>query len=177
MNFRAFEIGKYYRDFKGMNGAKLYLQDGRLFLVISYDDMQDEEIKAFRQASFEVVFKTLGMISLFTFKFHEYIVDAPFNQFEENCRWNCDPSKEGVEIPLIIFAFESSTGELLVKREEVLTTEFCTRFTEVVSEQRAECADRYNLKTFNAGIRKIYDNHIVEELYELPGDREIRCLV
>ena len=81
MDFSRLEEGKKYPEFQKSYGSKLYEQDGHMFLVISYDDILDEEVESFRNAKFEVVFKTFGMVSLFTFKFGDYIVDAPFNQF------------------------------------------------------------------------------------------------
>lgn len=170
MDFRMFETGKRYRQFLGMNGSKLFGQDGRLFLVISYDNLLDHEIDAFKHAPFEVVFKTFGLISLFTFKFRDHIVDAPFNQFSKYL-------EPGREIPIICFVFESSTGELIAKRENVLPKEFSVKFGRLLAERYTEYSDRYNIGAFNEGIKEIYDNHVIDQLYELPGDKEIRCVV
>lgn len=172
MNFRAFEAGKHYQEFRGMNGAKLYEQDGRLFLVISYDDILDEEVDAFQNAPFEVVFKTFGLISLFTFRFREYIVDAPFNQF-----MNFGVVGRNGYIPMVIFVFESSSGAFIAKRESILPEEFGCKLLRLLNERYAEYAGKYNLGAFNRGMKEIYDNHAIDELYGLPGDREIRCIV
>lgn len=170
MDFQIFETGKRYRAFLGLNGAKLYEQDGNLFLVVSYDDVQDEEVDAFGHAPFELVFKTFGLISLFTFTFHDHIVDAPFNQFAKYM----EPL---TEITFICLVFEASTGELITRRKSALPKSFCASFAKLLSERYAEYSDRYNLEAFNEGIKEIYDNHVIDELYELPGDREIRCVV
>lgn len=170
MDFRAFEIGKRYKVFKGMNGSKLYEADGCLFLVISYDDMQDEEANTFGNAAFEIVFKTFGMVSLFTFKFCEHIVDAPFDPFVGNMIWD-------EEVPLIVLVFESSSGELIVKRETVLPDGFCAGFKQLMAEWNTRYMETYRLGEFNQKIREIYDNHVIDEIYELPGERELRCFV
>ncbi len=177
MDFRAYEVGKCYQDFRIINGSKLYEQDGRLFLVISYDDILDYEVDAFQNAQFEVVFKTFGLISLFTFKFREHIVDAPFNPFTQNRRYERVTHERRQEIPLIIFICEFSTGEVLGKREVVLPEEFCLKWARLLAERYEEYIEQYNFWTFNEGIKEIYDNHVIEALYELPGDREIRCFV
>lgn len=177
MDFRIYEVGKCYQDFRVVNGSKLYEQDGRLFLVISYDDMLDYEVDAFRYAPFEVVFKTFGLISLFTFKFRDHIVDAPFNAFTQNRQYERSARERVQEIPLIIFICEFSTGEVLGKREVLLPEEFCIKWTRLLAERYEEYVEQYNFGAFNEGIKEIYDNHVIEALYELPGDKEIRCFV
>lgn len=47
----------------------------------------------------------------------------------------------------------------------------------MLAEQEEEYGEKYDLKLFNRGIRDIYDNHVIEEIYRLPGDREITCMV
>lgn len=177
MELREIETGKRYREFRGRNGSGLCEQDGCLYLVISYDDIQDDEIDAFRNASCEVIFKTFGLGSLFTFKFSDHIVDAPFNQFSESRKGGAAVNGKAGKIPVVILAGESSTGEVIVKRETVLPQEFCREFDHVLAEQEEEYGEKYDLKLFNRGIRDIYDNHVIEEIYWLPGDREITCMV
>lgn len=177
MDFRELETGRYYREFRGMNGSKIYLRDGQLVLVISYDDILEEEVAAFRDEPVEVVFKTFGLLSLFTFKFREYIVEAPFNQFCEERRWENHGSGYPTEIPVAVLAFESSSGELVAKREVLLPREFCETFVVLMDERYEVYAKKYNVRAFREGMKEIYDNHVIEELYELPGDREIRCFV
>lgn len=177
MNFCEFESGRCYRELQNLNGSRIYEQNGDLFLVIVYDDIQEDEADAFTNASFEVVFKTFGLISLFTFKFRDYIVDAPFNQFSGCLKSGQTGCKEESGIPIVIFIGESSTGELITKREAMLPGEFCAGLEQVLAEQYTEYSKQYNLRTFNEGIREIYDNHVIEEVYHLPGDREISCII
>ncbi len=165
------------RRTKGRFMMTMGVQDGRLFLVISYDDILDYEVDAFQHAPFEVVFKTFGLISLFTFKFRGHIVDAPFNPFTQNRRYEGAAHEKGQEIPLIIFICEFSSGEVLGKREEFLPEEFCVKWARLLAERYEKYIEQYNFWTFNEGIKEIYDNHVIEALYELPGDKEIRCFV
>lgn len=174
MEFGAYQIGKYYDDFRGMNGSKIYEKDGRLYLVISYDHVLDGELKAFRSAPFEVTFKTFGLVSLFAFQFDgEYIVDAPFNQFAKEKILNKELYRRGVQLPLTILVFESSNGRFLEKRKCSLPQTFSVQLAELMEERHTEYAGKYNFKAFNRGIREIYDNHVIDELYKLPGDKEI----
>ncbi len=175
MEFKTYQTGRYYHDFRGMNGSKLYEQDGRLYLVISYDAVQEDEIAAFRDAPIEITFKTYGLVSLFTFKFgEEHIVDAPFNQFAKEKILNPGDYRRGVPLPLTIFVFESSDGLLIGKRTCSLSQVFAVRLAELIEERYVKYAGKYDFETFNRGIKEIYDNHVIEELYQLPGDREIR---
>lgn len=77
-----------------LNGSRLYEMNGRLFLLILYDDIQDDEMDAFR--------------------------NVPFNQVSQ-CR-KSETIRRGkeAEIPIIIFIGESATGELIDKREDAL---------------------------------------------------------
>lgn len=174
MEFGAYQIGRVYDDFRGLNGAKMYEQDGRLYLVISYDHVLEYEVAAFRSASFQITFKTYGLVSLFAFKFGgEHIVDAPFNQFAKEKILNKEAYQRGMELLLTIFVFESSNGLLIEKRRCHLPQEFSVRLAELMEERHTEYADKYNFDAFNRGIKEIYDNHTIDELYELPGDKEI----
>lgn len=173
MEFGTYQIGRAYGDFRGMNGSKIYEKDGQLYLVIAYDNVMDYEIAAFRSAPFEVTFKTFGLVSLFTFKFGECIVDAPFNQFAKGKILNKEAYKRGMELPLTVFVFESSNGLLIEKRKCSLPREFAIQLAELMEERHLEYDGKYNFEAFNRGIKEIYDNHIIDELYQLPGDREI----
>ena len=174
MEFGSYQIGKNYDDFRGLNGAKMYEGEGRLYLVISYDNVLEHEISAFRSASFEITFKTYGLVSLFAFKFGgKYIVDAPFNQFAKERILNKEAYKRGMELPLTIFVFESSNGRLIERRRSRLPQEFSVQLAELMEERHIKYAGKYNFDAFNRGIKEIYDNHIIDELYELPGDKEI----
>lgn len=174
MEFGSYQVGKFYQDFRGLNGAKIYEQDGRLYLVISYDNVLDNEVAAFRSAPFEIAFKTYGLVSLFTFRFeNEYIVDTPFNQFAKEKILNKEAYRQGMELPLTIFVFESSNGLLMEKRKCRLPQEFSRQLAELMEERHVEYAGKYNFEAFNRGIKEIYDNHVIDELYKLPGDREV----
>lgn len=178
MDFGKYLSGEFYDDFRNMNGSKLYEADGRLYLVISYDNVLDDEIEAFRKDSFEVTFKTFGLVSLFTFRFGgKYIVDAPFNQFSKEKIFNKEAYKCGLRIPITIFIFESSNGLLIAKRKCSFPQQFSVELSEIMEKRYLEYAGKYNFEAFNTGIKEIYDNHIIDELYELPGDREITCFV
>ena len=176
MDFGSYQTGKYYRDFRGMNGSKLYEENGKLYLVISYDDILDEEIDAFWHGSLEVTFKTLGLVSIFTFKFAgRFIVDAPFNQFAKDDMFVKETYEDDGQISMDVLIFESSNGMFLGQRNCALPAEFSAKLAKLVESRYAEYAGKYNFQAFNQGIKSIYDNHIIEELYELPGDHEICC--
>lgn len=174
MNLDSCKKGTVYQEFQHKYGARVYAEEGKLHLVILYDDVLDEELRIFSQKPFEVVLKTFGLVSIFTFKFGgEWIIDAPFNQFQQKGKLGTGKT----QIPIIIYICESNSGLLMEKRECFLTKEFSAQLTGLLEEHDHAYAEKYDLEEYNRGMRLVYDNHIIDELYKLTGDRQISCFV
>lgn len=173
MKFEEYQTGMCYKDFCGLNWSKILEQEGQMYLIISYDDIQEYETSAFQQAPFHVIFKTFGLVSLFMFKFADYIVDVPFNQFASESIFLYEIYSKRKEIALKILVFESSDGKLLAKRECYLPQDFISQFLELLTERYQNYGGKYDFGIYNQGINEIYNNHVIDVLYALPGDEEI----
>ena len=78
---------------------------------------------------------------------------------------------------MTILICEYRTGELLAIREDMLPLEFSQRFEGMLKERYMKFGKQYDYEKFAVRIKEIYDNHLIDELYEMPGDHEIRCVV
>ena len=173
MDFESYQIGKCYHDFRNMNGAKLYEQDGQLKLVIAYDNVLDWEEETFREAPLAITFKICGAGAFFLFKFGGYIVDAPFRPVIAKKIRNAKVDNKMKHLSVTVYVFESTSGLLIEKRMGILPQAFSEQLTGMIKEWDRESGEKYDSETLERGIRDIYDNYTLDELYELPGDREI----
>lgn len=178
MKFRSYQVGNRYHEFRNMNGSRIYEAERHLYLVISYDNLLKEEIEAFCRAPFEVTFKSKGMASLFLFQFAgSYIVDAPFYLFGAVRKPQMGPHGWGLKDPLTILIFESSDGMLVAKRECRLPESFWIQLDEWAETHYITHAGPDAIARFQQEIKEIYDNHVIEALYELDWEHEITCSV
>ena len=168
-----FEKGKCYQAFCGMCGSKLCRMWGKLALVISYDDILDEEIEAFRDGRFSMKIKTFGSAAILMFCFDGRLVDASFDFVEDYLQMEVGCIEKSRKESLTIIVCESSIGEVCEWREVIFSEEVDTewkRLREGLYEMYGTCYDPQEIKGVLTGI---YDNHTIDEINELVGDKEL----
>ena len=173
MNGLLFEMGKCYQEFRGMYGSRLCRMSGTLVLMISYDDILDEEIKAFKEDCFSVKIKTFGPAVILMFCFDGYLVDVPFDLIEDYLQLKDDDGECGRKESMIILVCESSTGEVCVLRNLSFPEEIHETWKALRKKFYEMYGDHYDSREIKRVLTEIYDNHTIDEINELVGDKEL----
>jgi len=161
---------------KGFYGTKLYIEDQRLMLVISYDDIDAEDLERFCQSDVEVEFKMIDMVSMFIFKFQQYLVETSFDLFASHETWKTW-GDEQKDLILDIWVCDSVSGKRCATRQIALPREFSMETYAVLSKCFESGYGNYSEEQLRNRISNLYDNHTVDEIYAIPSNQSVICRV
>ena len=82
MNSNHLQVGMCYDSFKNLYSSPVVdLSEGLLRFVLPIDNCTTEEFKNLKNSSFTLSFKTIQMLSFFTFTTGDLAYEAPYNPF------------------------------------------------------------------------------------------------
>ncbi len=171
MRFGMFKIGSYYKEIQRFYGSKLHIAEQGLILLISYDDLTEEEVANFCKADIEITFKMFELISVFTFKFQETLELTPFNLFDTVSTWrNWQENKNDLLVEVVIC--DCVTGVVCGKRVERIQFSYYEPWLRMLNHFYEQDRERYNRESFHAQLGEIYDNHTIDEIYEMQENQK-----
>lgn len=176
MNIDSYKVGSCYPELRGSYGSRLCMTEQSLILVISYDDFSEEECDFFCRADIAITFKHYELASVFLFGFWQYCVDAPFDLFEGRLTWEAW-REEKKDVFLEVLLCDYSTGKLHGKRRERLPGTFVESWLALVKHSFEKNASQYKTGRYQAQISEIYDNHTIDEVYEMQSENIVTCTV
>lgn len=156
MNSNHLQVGMCYDSFKNLYSSPVVdLSEGLLRFVLPIDKCTTEEFKNLKNSSFTLSFKTIQMLSFFTFTTGDLAYEAPYNPFLRDPELqNSYTPDEG--IPLMLLIVNTRTGELKHIRFCGMGHQFTVNLKRIIEKQKEKWKFHYTEKTFNQYLNAYY---------------------
>lgn len=162
-----YDIGVKYPELKAKNGSILLEKDGKLYLWVFMEDMEESERALFKEGPLHVNAKFYRFVSLFILRFGEYVVITPFKRRSSIDRLLRKGKWFGLEVPLSICVADTLDCTIQIKRDAVILRKFHVRFMKAIA-QKEGCG----FAGYEEELKALYDNHTVDELCCLNEDEK-----
>ncbi len=172
MKLDMFEIGSYYKEAHRFYGSKLHITERGLRLLISYDDLTEEEVVNFCKADIGITFKMYELASIIVFRFQKYLEVLPFNLFDTVSTWRYWKENKD-ELSLEVVICDYATGEVCGKRVENIPFSSYEHWLQVLNQFYEQNISQYTEEVLESQLREIYDNYTIDEIYEMQANQQL----